>query len=84
MENKVSIEVNAHDVAAIEAILKQVEYARHKHALNHSDMSEFEKANLLTEEYLEAIRDLNDCNLTGFKIELAQVAAVVIRNLSGV
>lgn len=84
MQNKVSIEVNAHDVAAIEAILKQVEYARHKHDLKHSDMSEFEKANLLTEEYLEAIRDLNDGNLEGFKIELAQVAAVVIRNLSGV
>lgn len=84
MENKVSIEVNNHDVAAIEAILRQVEYARHKHALKHSDLSEFEKANLLTEEYLEAIQDLNDGNLTGFKTEIAQLAAAVIRNLSGV
>lgn len=84
MSNKVSIEVNAHDVSAIEVILRQVEYARHKHALKHSERSEFEKANLLTEEYLEAIQSLNDGNLTGFRTELAQVAAVVIRNLSGV
>lgn len=79
----ISIQIPPQDAPAIERVLLELKKAREKHPAPYNEMSYHEQGSYLTEEFLEAIQNINDRQFELAKIEISQVAAVCVRILSG-